>query len=184
MSRENRRKTAAVGGGGAATVDAPRPAPPAPAGRPQGAENASQGMISWRHCLVGLVAGELLLLILSDGGSAIANALWGTNSSNRIDGGIVGMATFLGVLVGAFIAARLAGRFELYQGTVVAIGFIVVGALFEFGQEASTVHQSVTSGTHRLLDLGPMNLGGLVSGDLLALVGGSIGALLARRRAT
>jgi hypothetical protein len=56
--------------------------------------------------------------------------------------------------------------------------------MFEFGQEASAVHAQLSSGSHTLLDLGPMNMGGLISGDFLALVGGSIGALLARRRTT
>lgn len=178
MSRENRRKAATVGGG-TATVEAPRPAPP-----PQAQAGTAGGTISWRHCLVGLVVGELVLLVLSDGGLALANALWGTTGRDRADGGIVGMATFLGVLAGAYVAARLAGRFELYQGTVVAVGFIIVGAMFEFGQEASAVHASLATGTHTLIDLGPMNMGGLISGDMLALVGGSIGALLARRRTT
>ena len=183
MSRENRRKAATAGqgsspaGGGTATVEAPRPVAPRPA-----APGESGGSVSWRHCLVGLVAGELVLLVLSDGGLALANAAFGSNTGNKLDGGIVGMATFLGVLAGAFLAARLAGRFELYQGTVVAVGFIIVGAMFEFGQEANAVHSSLSSGTHTLIDLGPMNMGGLISGDLLALVGGSIGGLLARRR--
>ncbi len=175
MSRENRRKAAAAGG----TAVAERP----PAA-PQRTDAEGGGSVSWRHCLIGLLAGEVLLLVLSDGGLAIANAAFGSDGRNRLDGGIVGMATFLGVLAGAYLAARLAGRFELYQGTVVAVGFIIVGALFEFGQEASAVHSSLSSGTHTLIDLGPMSMGGLISGDLLALVGGSIGALLARRRAS
>jgi hypothetical protein len=33
-----------------------------------------------------------------------------------------------------------------------------------------------------LVDLGPMSMGNLISGDMLALVGGSIGGLVARRR--
>jgi hypothetical protein len=178
MSRENRRRAAAAGG--TATLEAPpRPAPPRGDATPP---DAAGGNVSWRHCLVGLVVGELILLLLSDGGSALANLAFGSDGRDRIDGGIVGMATFLGVLGGAYLAARLAGRFELYQGTVVAVGFIIVGALFEFGQEANAVHTSLSSGTHTLIDLGPMNMGGLISGDLLALVGGSIGGLLARRR--
>jgi len=180
MSRENRRKAATTGA--TATLERPqsRPAtPPQNAGTEQGG-----GSVSWRHCLVGLVAGELLLLLLSDGGLALANLAFGSDERNRLDGGIVGMATFISVLVGAYIAARLAGRMELYQGTVVAVGFIAVGAMFEFGQEASAVHANLTSGSHTLIDLGPMNMGGLISGDFLALIGGSIGALLARRRTT
>lgn len=177
MSRENRRK-AAASGGPTATVEKPRPGP----GAMRSEEEQAGGSVSWRHCLIGLIAGEVILLILSDGGLALANRLFGADTGNRLDGGIVGMATFLSVLAGAFIAARLAGRMELYQGTVVAVGFIAIGALFEFGQEASAVHTQLSSGSHTLIDLGPMNMGGLISGDFLALVGGSIGALLARRR--
>lgn len=180
MSRENRRKVAAAGG--AATLEAPPPPR-----RPQAAATpaeAAGGTVSWRHCLLGLAVGEVVLLLLSDGGLALANLAFGSNGRNTLDGGIVGMATFLAVLAGAYLAARTAGRFELYQGTVVAVGFIIVGALFEFGQEANSVHTSLSSGTHTLIDLGPMNMGGLISGDLLALVGGSIGGLLARRRAS
>jgi hypothetical protein len=181
MSRENRRKAAASGGTG--LLDAPRPAPPAPPPARR-EDEARPGSISWRHCLVGLLVGEVILLLLSDGGLALANFAFGSDGRDKLDGGIVGVATFLAVLTGAYIAARLARRMELYQGTVVAIGFIVVGALYQFGQEASAVHSSLSSGTHTLIDLGPMNLGGVVSGDLLALVSGSIGALLARRRSS
>jgi hypothetical protein len=176
MSRENRRKAATSGG--TSLLEPPRPAVPARAG-----SGAEPGGISWRHCFAGLLVGELLLFLLSDGGLALANLAFGPSGRDKLDGGIVGMATFLAVLTGAYLAARLARRAELYQGTVVAIGFIIVGALFQFGQEASAVHASVTSGTHTLIDLGPMNLGNVFSGDLLALVSGSIGALLARRRA-
>ncbi|HEV7679231.1 MAG TPA: hypothetical protein VGQ42_11745 [Candidatus Dormibacteraeota bacterium] len=175
MSRENRRKVSAPG----ATAVVERPAP-----RPLNSDGQTGGgTISWRHCLIGLVVGELTLLVLSDGGLALANVAFGSDGRNRLDGGVVGMATFLAVLTGAFLAARMAGRFELYQGTAVAVGFIIVGALFEFGNEASAVHTSLNGTNHTLIDLGPMNMGGLISGDFLALVGGSIGALLARRRA-
>jgi hypothetical protein len=178
MSRENRRKAAAAGA--TATVEPPRTR--AAVERRPDADAPEGAGISWRHCLVGLAAGELVLLLLSDGGLALANLAFGSDGRNKLDGGIVGVATFVAVLVGAYIAARLAGRTELYQGIVVAVGFIVVGAMFEFGQEASAVHSSLSSGTHTLIDLGPMNMGGLISGDFLALLGGSLGGLLARRR--
>jgi hypothetical protein len=92
------------------------------------------------------------------------------------------VSTLLAVLFGGFLAARLAGRFGLYQGVVVGAGFIAVGAVFQFAQEAQIVHSSLASGTHTLVDLGPMSMGNLISGDMLALVGGSIGGLLSRRR--
>jgi hypothetical protein len=178
MSRENRRKAATSGS--TATLERP-PAPATPA--PRGDGEQRQGTISWRHCLLGLVVGELTLLILSDGGLAIANAALGSDGRDKLDGGIVGVASFLAVLAGGYLAARLARRQELYQGFAVAVGFIIVAASYQFGQEASVVHGSLQSGTHTLLDLGPMNMGGLISGDFLALLGGSLGGMLARRRA-
>lgn len=174
MSRENRRK--ATASGGEATLQR------APVATTQRPDEAPRGTISWRHCFLGLIVGELTLLILSDGGLAIANATLGGDGRDKLDGGIVGVGSFLAVLAGGYLAARLARRMELYQGFAVAVGFIIVAACYQFGQEASVVHGSLQTGTHTLLDLGPMNMGGLISGDFLALLGGSLGGVIARRR--
>jgi len=120
--------------------------------------------------------------VLSNVGLGVANAAFGSSGFQKADGGVVGVSTLLAVLFGGFLAARLAGRFGLYQGVVVGAGFIAVGAVFQFAQEAQIVHSSLASGTHTLVDLGPMSMGNLISGDMLALVGGSIGGLLSRRR--
>jgi hypothetical protein len=150
---------------------------------PGGAAAPAAGRtISWRHCLLGLAAGEALLLLLSNVASLGANAAFGSSGAQHWDGGIVGVSTLLAVIFGGFLAARLAGRFGLYQGIVVAIGFIVWGAVFQFLQEAQVVASSINAGGHKLVDLGPMDMGSLVSGDLLALFGGSVGGLLAGRR--
>ena len=92
------------------------------------------------------------------------------------------MSTLLAVIFGGWLAARLAGRFGLYQGIVVAIGFIAVGAIYTFFQESSTIASSLATNSHHLIDLGPMDLGNLFSGDLLALFGGSVGGLLSGKR--
>src|SRR5207237_1121633 len=131
--------------------------------------------IAWRPCLIGWVVGEVLLLVLSNLGLRGADLAFG--SSDRIDGGIVGVATLLSVMAGGFLAARMAGRFGLYQGIVVAIGFILVGAIFQFLQEASLVDLSLKNSSHTLINLGPMNLGDLMSNDLLALFAGSVGGI-------
>ena len=138
--------------------------------------------ISWRHCIVGLVAGEALLLLLSNVGNLAANAAFGTSGAAHADGGVVGVSTLLAVMFGGWLAARLAGRFGLYQGIVVAIGFIAWGAIYQFMQEAQIVAGSISAGGHTLVDLGPMDMGNLITGDLLALFGGSVGGLLAGRR--
>lgn len=160
----------------------PKPARPAAARETLSTAQAERGQISWRSCAVGLIAGEVTLFVLSNVGLGVANAAFGSAGFQSADGGIVGVSTFLAVLLGGYVAARLAGRFGLYQGVVVGAGFIAVGAFFQFAQEASIVHSSLASGTHTLVDLGPMSMGNLISGDMLALVGGSIGGLLSRRR--
>jgi hypothetical protein len=129
-----------------------------------------------------MLVGEAALLVISNAGLGLATALFGDGGMQHADGGIVGIATFLAVILGGFVAARGAGRFGIYQGTVVAIGFIIVGVVFQLLQEASAVQTSLSSGSHRLVDLGPMNMGGLITGDLLALFGGSFGGRLGDRR--
>ncbi len=136
--------------------------------------------VSWLHCLIGLVAGEALLLLISNVGLASANAAFGPNGS--ADGGIIGVATLLAVMGGAFLAARLAGHHGLFQGIVVAVGFIAWGAIFQFLNEAGAVATSLSAGGHKLIDLGPMDMGSVVSGDLLALFGGTVGGLLSGKK--
>ncbi len=143
---------------------------------------AERGQVSWGWCLVGLFAGEILLFVLSNVALGLANAAFGNSGFKTVDGGVVGVSTFLAVFFGGYLAARLAGRFGLYQGVVVGIGFIIVGAIFQFAQEAQIVHSSLASGTHTLVDLGPMSMGNLITGDMLALVGGSLGGLFSRKR--
>ena len=141
---------------------------------------ASGRTISWRHCLIGLLVGEIALLVISNVGLIATNAAFG--GTQNIDGGVVGVATLLAVILGGWLAARLAGRFGLYQGIVVAVGFIAVGAVYTFFQESSIIASSLATNSHHLVDLGPMNLGNLFSGDLLALFGGSVGGLLSGKR--
>ena len=136
--------------------------------------------ISWRHCLLGLLVGEIALLVISNVALIATNAAFG--SSGNIDGGVVGVSTLLAVILGGWLAAKLAGRAGLYQGIVVAIGFIAVGAIYTLVQESSTIASSLATNSHHLIDLGPMNLGNLFSGDLLALFGGSVGGLLSGKR--
>ncbi|HVC40444.1 MAG: hypothetical protein ACYDCS_08060 [Candidatus Dormibacteria bacterium] len=136
--------------------------------------------ISWRHCLLGLVVGEFALLVISNVGLIATNAAFGSTGS--IDGGVVGVSTLVAVILGGWVAAKLAGRFGLYQGIVVAVGFIAVGAIYTFFQESSIIASSLATNSHHLIDLGPMNLGNLFSGDLLALFGGSVGGLLSGKR--
>jgi hypothetical protein len=190
MSRANRRRTVTSNASASAgstsatataerTVKQARPAAQRPLAGAPGVDDGTRH-ISWRHCFVGWLVGEALLLLIANGGLDLANAAFGGTES--ADGGIVGVSSFVAVIVGGFVAARLAGQWGMYQGVVVAIGFIATGALFQFAVEASLVHTALTTGSHHLVDLGPMRIDNVVSGDLLALFGGSVGGLLARRR--
>jgi hypothetical protein len=147
---------------------------------PAPAATYSGHTISWRHCLLGLVVGEIALLVISNVALIATNAAFG--GTDNIDGGVVGVSTLLAVILGGWLAAKLAGRFGLYQGIVVAIGFIAVGAIYTFFQESSIIATSLSTNSHHLIDLGPMDLGNLFSGDLLALFGGSVGGLLSGKR--
>jgi hypothetical protein len=148
------------------------------------AAQTGQRTISWRHCLLGLVVGEAILLVLLNGSLWLTNLWFGSAGlgNQAVDGGLVGVSTLIAVICGGYLGARLARRWELYQGIVVAIGFIVVGAMYQFGVEASIVHLALSRGTTTPVNLGSMDMGGLMGNDLLALFGGSVGGLLARRR--
>ena len=130
-------------------------------------------------CLIGLGVGLVALLLLTNGGLALADFGKG---SGPYDAVITLMGRFLAVAIGAYTAARVAGRGGMWQGITVAGGFIAVGAVFQFLQEAAIVHASITSGSHNLVDLGPMNMGSLMTGDLVLLLGGSLGGLLSGKR--
>ena len=146
------------------------------------AEAPGKMRIAWGWCVVGLLAGEALLLLLSNLGNLVANRAFGASGASAADGGIVGVSTLVAVIFGAYIAARKAGRQGLFQGIIVAIGFIVWGAAYQFFTEATTVAGSLHNASHTLVDLGPMNLGNVFAGDLLALFGGSVGGLLSGKR--
>jgi hypothetical protein len=182
MARSARRLTAPARSAPRSQRGAGR-SPRSPASPPATqVEQASPRTISWRHCALGLVAGEALLLLISNIGLSVANAAFGASGSQQADGGIVGVASLIAVIAGAYLAARLAGHHGLYQGIVVACGFIAWGAIFQFLNEAGTVASSLSAGGHKLVDLGPMDMGSVVSGDLLALFGGTVGGLLSGKK--
>lgn len=138
--------------------------------------------IALRAVFAGFVVGEVVLLLLTNGMVDAANAAFG-GTGDRADGGIVGVTTFLAVILGGLVAARVAGYGGVWQGTMVGICFILVAIVFQFATEASIVHAALSTagGQHSLVDLGPMRVDQVFTGDLLALFGGSVGGLLARR---
>jgi hypothetical protein len=143
-------------------------------------------LISWRHCFLGLVAGEALLFLLGNVALFLTNFWFGSApiGNGAVDGGIVGVATLIAVIVGGYLAARLNGSADPYtavlQGIIVAIGFIIVGAIYQFVAEAQLVHLAISSGAKAPPNPG-LDLGDVMGNDFLALFGGSVGGRLGRR---
>ena len=121
-------------------------------------------IIDWRAVGAGFLAAAGLALILGMIGSRLG-----------IEGHVGTMASLelLALMVGGYVAGRLAGRFGVMQGVAVAIIFIVISASIKAWVEidlASRFGMGV---------LGPMDMGGLVLGDLVHLIGACAGGWLA-----
>jgi hypothetical protein len=80
---------------------------------------------------------------------------------------------FAAMFVGGFVAGKIAGRLGVIQGVAVAVIFILIGASLKAYTEidlATRLGPQV---------LGPMDMGGLILGDLIHLVGACAGGWLA-----
>ena len=136
----------------------PFASPPAPA------ENESLvSVISWKGVLVGSAVTLVLGLAL---GALTAESLE-TNLGARAS------MMFAAMFIGAFVAGRIAGRMGVIQGVAMAVIFIVIGASLKAYAE---IDLATKFGPHVL---GPMDMGGLILGDLIHLGGGFTGGWLA-----
>lgn len=125
--------------------------------------NSLVSVISWRGVLIGTVVTLALAWTL---GAVTAETLE-TNLGARAS------LMFIAMFVGAFIAGRIAGRMGAVQGIAMAVIFIVVGASIKAYAEIDLA----TKYGHQVL--GPMDMGGLILGDLIHLIGGFTGGWLA-----
>lgn len=80
---------------------------------------------------------------------------------------------FVALMVGGYVAARVAGRVGVMQALAVAVIFIVISASVKAWVEIDL------AGRFGPGVLGPMDMGGLVLGDLIHLVGAWAGGWLA-----
>ena len=80
---------------------------------------------------------------------------------------------FAAMFVGSLVAGKIAGRMGVIQGVAMAVIFIVVGASMKAYSE---IDLATKFGPHVL---GPMDMGGLILGDLIYLGGGFMGGWLA-----
>jgi hypothetical protein len=136
----------------------PKTPPTAPA------ENESLvSVISWK----GVAAGSLVTLVLGLAFGALTAESLETNLGARAS------MMFVAMFIGALVAGRIAGRMGVIQGVAMAVIFIVIGASLKAYTE---IDLATKFGPHVL---GPMDMGGLILGDLIHLGGGFAGGWLA-----
>ena len=131
---------------------------------PTSRENESLvSVISWK----GVAIGSLVTLAIGLTLGWVTADLFATNLGAQA--GLLLVAMF----IGAFVAGRIAGRMGVIQGVAMAVIFIVISASYKAYVE---IDLATKFGPHVL---GPMDMGGLILGDLIHLVGGFTGGWLA-----
>ncbi len=120
-------------------------------------------VISWK----GVAAGGLTALIIS-----IALGLVTADSLETNLGARAAML-FGAMFVGGFVAGKVAGGFGVIQGVAIAVIFILIGASIKAYVE---IDLATRFGPNVL---GPMDMGGLILGDFVHLIGASAGGWLA-----
>ena len=120
-------------------------------------------MIRWPAVLAGFVVAAALGIVLGQGARLASIDNPGTQASLE----------FFALVGGGYVAGRLAGRVGVMQGVAVAILFILIAASWKAWVE---IELATKYGPHVL---GPMDMGGLVLGDLVHLTGACVGGWLA-----
>ncbi|HLH25898.1 MAG TPA: YrzE family protein [Chloroflexota bacterium] len=113
-------------------------------------------------------AGFLIAFALS----LLAGVLLGRSTVDE-NPGILAVPSFVALFAGGYVAGRLAGRAGLANGVAVAVIFIFVGASIKALQEL------VLAAQWGPFAIGPMNMGGLLLGDLIHLCAATLGGWLA-----
>ena len=120
-------------------------------------------VISWK----GVAIGSLVALGIS---MTLGNLTAGALQTNL---GAQASMLFGAMFVGGLVAGKIAGRMGVIQGVAMAVIFIVIGALMKAYTEIDLATQFGPQ------VLGPMDMGGLILGDLVYLGGGFMGGWLA-----
>jgi hypothetical protein len=127
------------------------------------ADESLVSVISWK----GVAAGGLTALAISVALGALTAESLETNLGARA------AMLFLAMFVGGFVAGKVAGRLGVIQGVAIAVIFILIGASIKAYAE---IDLATRFGPNVL---GPMDMGGLILGDLIHLVGACAGGWLA-----
>ena len=120
--------------------------------------------IRWPAVLLGFVVSALAGMLLG----TLASGLAGVENP-----GTLAALEFFALMAGGYVAGRLSGQFGVMQGVAVAVLFILIAASIKAWWEidlASRFGPQV---------LGPMDMGGLILGDLIHLTGACLGGWLA-----
>lgn len=126
----------------------------------------SKMRLRWAAIAAGCIAAYIVQVIW---GLLLGLSLWSS------DPRAFTIASAFSVMAGGFVAGSMAGAQGLFNGTMVALPFIAVAALLKSLGELELLAKSGP------LALPPMNMGGLIVGDLLLLIAGALGGWLARR---
>ncbi|MFN8636665.1 MAG: hypothetical protein U0893_22680 [Chloroflexota bacterium] len=128
-----------------------------------GADENLVSVISWK----GVAIGSLVALGLS---MTLGRLTAGALQTNL---GAQASMLFASMFVGGLVAGKIAGRMGVIQGVAMAVIFILIGA----SMKAYTEIDLATKFGPQVL--GPMDMGGLILGDLVHLLGACTGGWLA-----
>lgn len=121
-------------------------------------------MLDWRAVGIGfVVAAGLAVVFGALGGRLGLEGHLGTAAALEL----------VALGVGGYVAARLAGRVGVIQAVAVAVIFILIAASIKAWVEIDLASRF---GPHVL---GPMDMGGMILGDLVHLIGACAGGWLA-----
>jgi hypothetical protein len=120
--------------------------------------------IRWPAVFSGFIVAALLGVMLG----RAANVLAGVENP-----GTLATLEFVALVAGGYLAGRLGGQVGVMQGVAVAVLFILVAASYKAWVEISMVSRFGPQ------VLGPMDMGGLILGDLIHLTGACLGGWLA-----
>ena len=120
-------------------------------------------VISWKGVAIGSLVALGLSIVLGRLTAPFLETNLGAQAS----------MLFASMFVGGFVAGKIAGRMGVIQGVAMAVIFILIGASLKAYVEIDLATQ------YGPQVLGPMDMGGLILGDLIHLLGACTGGWLA-----
>ena len=124
-------------------------------------------MIRWPAVLLGFAVAALLGMLFG----TVASRLVGLDNP-----GALASLEFVALVAGGYVAGRLSNHVGVMQGVAVAVMFILVSASIKAWWEIDLASRFGPQA------LGPMDMGGLILGDLVHLTGACFGGWIADSR--